>query len=228
MKEILNYQELDLEILKLESDIAENADRKNALKMQQYLKDYQAKLVELNKKAKMLSDNFKKYKEIFNQMAQNLELITKNLSNEDEKKLDGLIEAGDAITNNLLKLEKKLVEISTESAAVQTEYASIIKNARTCKSNLEKYKNNYNAQKAEIEKQIAEKKANLETIAKKVDKQLLQKYKQKRNEKSKVFVAEINGKCGGCRMEISVSKLAKLKSDGMIECENCGRIIYIK
>jgi len=89
MKEILNYQELDLEILKLESDIAENADRKNALKMQQYLKDYQAKLVELNKKAKMLSDNFKKYKEIFNQMAQNLELITKNLSNEDEKKLDG-------------------------------------------------------------------------------------------------------------------------------------------
>ena len=56
----------------------------------------------------------------------------------------------------------------------------------------------------------------------------LQKYKQQRNEKSNVFVLEINGKCGGCRMEISAQKKAILKAEGRIECENCGRIIYTK
>lgn len=228
MKEILKYQDLDLEVQKLEGDIKENEDRKNAIKMQQYLKDYQSKIVELNKKAKSLSDNFNKYKEVFNQMAQNLELITKNLSCEDEKKLEGLIEAGEVVTSNLLKLEKKLAEVGKESASVQAEYASIMKSARSCKTSLDKYKSSYAEAKAKIEAEIETKKNELEVLAKKVDKTLLQKYKQKRNEKSKVFVAEINGRCGGCRMEISVSKLAKLKADGMIECENCGRIIYIK
>lgn len=228
MKEILKYQELDLEIQKIENEIVENADRKNAIKMQQYLKDYQSKLVELNKKAKALADNFAKYKEIFNQMAQNLELITKNLSSEDEKKIDGLIEASDAITGNLVKLEKKLTEVSVESGNVQNEYNNIMKSARNCKSNLEKYKNSFNSAKTELENQIASKKEELESLSKKVDKQLLAKYKQKRTDKAKVFVEEINGRCGGCRMEISVSKLAKLKNEGMIECENCGRIIFNK
>ena len=64
MNEILKYQDLDLEVQKLESDIKENADRKNAIKMQQYLKDYQSKIVELNKKAKALRESFNKYKEV--------------------------------------------------------------------------------------------------------------------------------------------------------------------
>ena len=54
-------------------------------------------------------------------------------------------------------------------------------------------------------------------------------YLQKREGKLfPVFVELTATKCGGCRMEISVSKQAKLKADGMIECENCGRIIYVK
>lgn len=228
MNEILKYQELDLEIQKLEGEILDNQDRKNALKFQQLLKDCQGKLGELNNRAKVLSANYAKYKEVFNQMAQNLELITKNLASEDEKKIDGLIEASDAITGNLMKLEKKLGEVVQESGNIQTEYTSIMKSARNYKSSMENYKNNYGEAKQEMEAQIAAKKAELEALSKKVDKQLLNKYKQKRTDKAKVFVAEINGRCGGCRMEISVSKLAVLKAEKMIECENCGRIIFIK
>ena len=45
-----------------------------------------------------------------------------------------------------------------------------------------------------------------------------------------VFVALISNKCGGCRMEISASKLGQMKTNeyGVIECENCGRFIYKK
>lgn len=228
MKEILKYQELDLELVRLENEMGDNQDRKNAIKMQQLLKDYQAKLVELNKKAKELDAGYTKCKEVFNQMANNVEVINKRIASADEKKIDGLIEANDAVLGNLLKLEKRLTAVSGECANIQSEYNVIMKSARSAKTSLEKYKESYNEAKDNSEKLIASKKQELEKLAKAVDKTLLQKYKQKSDGKAKVFVPEINGRCGGCRMEISVSKQAKLKAEGMIECENCGRVIYSK
>lgn len=228
MKDILKYQEIDLELVRLENEMNDNQDRKSAIKMQQLLKDYQAKLIELNKKAKELDNGYTKCKEVFSQMANNVELINKNINSADEKKIDGLIEANDAVLGNLIKLEKRLLAVYNECGNIQTEYNTIMKSARSAKGNLEKYKESYNAAKTAAEKEIASKKQELEQLSKKVDKTLLQKYKQKSDRKAKVFVPEINGRCGGCRMEISVSKQSKLKAEGMIECENCGRVIYSK
>lgn len=228
MKTMLKYQELDGEIARLNNELQANEGRKNAIKMQQALKDYQVKLLELNKKASNLTQEFDKYREIFNSMAENLEVVNKNLEQKDEKKLEGLIEANDAIANNLLKLEKKITTVLEECDKVQAEYQNIMKSARLAKTNLEKYKAEFSEVKTATEQKIAEIQAELAVLEKTADKTLLQKYKQKRAEKVNVFVLEINGKCGGCRMEISAEKKAKLKADGRIECENCGRIIYSK
>lgn len=228
MKTMLKYQELDGEIARLNGELNQNEARKNAIKMQQTLKDYQAKLLELNKKAQSLTQEFDKYKEIFNSMAENLEVVNKNLEQKDEKKLEGLIEANDAIANNLIKLEKKISAVVSECDKVQSEYQNIMKSARVAKTSLEKYKSEFGETKSATEARIAEIQAELLKLEKVADKTLLQKYKQKRAEKVNVFVLEISGKCGGCRMEISAEKKAKLKADGRIECENCGRIIYTK
>lgn len=228
MKNMLKYQELDQEIVRLESELSQNGDRKNAIKMQQLLKDYQSKLIEINKKMASLQDEFEKYRCIFDQMVENLGVVLKNQDSKDEKKLTGLIEANDAITNNLLRLEKKISAIVNDCNSIQNEYNTIMKNARSAKTNLEKYKENFAITKSETEKKIEEIKKELEKIEKVANKSLLAKYKQKRSDKANVFVQDINGKCGGCRMEISAVNKSKLKAEGMIECENCGRIIYIK
>ena len=47
MKEILEYQKLDGKIRKIENEIKNSEDRKNASKMQDYLRDSQVKLVKL-------------------------------------------------------------------------------------------------------------------------------------------------------------------------------------
>lgn len=228
MENMLNYQKLDNEIVKLENDLKQNAERKNAAKMQQALKDYQAKLLELNEKAKAIFAEFEQYKKIFKQMADNLEVVSKNMDKADEKKIDGLIEAGDAITNNLMRLEKKISIVANECAKIQAENASIRKGAAQAIASGQKSKENFASIKAETDKKIEEIKKKLEVLEKSVDKQLLAKYKHKRTEKANVFVQDLNGTCGGCRMAISASKNSKLKAEGMIECENCGRIIYQK
>ena len=89
----------------------------------------------------------------------------------------------------------------------------------------------YTKLKTELEPKINALKSDLAKIQKDVDSKLLQKYNQKRENKIfPVFVSLADNKCGGCRMEISASKLGTMKKNdfGVIECENCGRIIYTK
>ena len=228
MKNMLKYQELDNEIVRLETELKQNAEYKNAVKMQQVYKDCQTKVAELNEKSKALIAEFEQYQKIFNQMVENLEVVSRNVEKKDEKKIDGLIEAGEAITNNLMRLEKKIAMVSQECVNVRNEYTKIKNSAIQAKTSGQKSKESYAAIKADTEKKVAEIKKELDALEKSVDKQLLAKYKQKRTEKSVVFVEDRNGVCGGCRMAISAVKKAKLKADGMIECESCGRIIYTK
>lgn len=228
MEEILKYQEIDSEIKKIEGQIAENTNRKNAIKMQQFLKDAQGKLVELEKRAGETIKAYNQYKEVYNKMAKNLEFVEKNSGSDDIAKSEGLLDAIETISSNLTKLDKEMSAIIANCAGIQNEVASIMKSARTAKANMQKYKEEFAKYKAEMDEKIAELKEQLAKQAKKVDKTLLTKYKQKSAEKVNVFVPEVSGRCGGCRMEISASKLNTLKSENYIECENCGRIIYVK
>lgn len=226
MKELLNYQDLDIEIKKMERELQENSDRQNALKMQQYLKDCQAKLIQLGDKAQSIVNAYHQYKDVYTKMAQNVELISKNANSSDENKLNGLLDATASIIENLNKLEKEIASVIASCAALDNEQVSIMKNARTAKVNMEKYKENYASAKKIQEEAILAKKKKLEELGKTVNKDLLAKYKQRSAEKNKVFVPVVSGKCGGCRMEIPAGKMNILKNSKFIECENCGRIIY--
>ena len=228
MEGILKYQEIDIEIKKIEAEIMENKDRKNALKMQQFLKDAQSKLVELEKRDGETIKAYNQYREIYNKMAKNLEVAEKNSGGEDVSKNEGLLDAIETITSNLNKLDKEMSAVINNCTSIQNEVSSIMKSARTAKANMQKYKEDFAAYKAQMDEKIAELKDKLAKQAKNCDKTLLTKYKQKAAEKTNVFVPEVSNRCGGCRMEISASKLNKLKTDGFIECENCGRIIYTK
>lgn len=226
MKELLGYQDLDIEIKKMERELQENSDRQNALKMQQYLKDCQAKLIQLGDKAQNIVNAYHQYKDVYTKMAQNVELISKNANSSDENKLNGLLDATASIIENLNKLEKEIASVIASCAALDNEQVSIMKNARTAKVNMEKYKENYASTKKIQEEAILAKKKKLEELGKTVNKDLLAKYKQRSAEKNKVFVPVVSGKCGGCRMEIPAGKMNILKNNKFIECENCGRIIY--
>ena len=66
MQEIIKYQEIDMNIKKLDAELKSSANRKNAAEMQQYLKDSQSKLVSLDENAKALSDQYEKAVAIYN------------------------------------------------------------------------------------------------------------------------------------------------------------------
>ena len=141
--------------------------------------------------------------------------ILKKSMKKDELSVERLYELVDKIAPDVIEVTKE----------------EIMKKSKLGREKFDGYKAKYTKLKADVEPKIAELKAQLAKIQKDIDSKLYQKYMQKReNRIFPVFVALTENKCGGCRMEISASKLGAMKNNefGVIECENCGRIIYTK
>lgn len=229
MNEILKYQDIDMKIKKLEGEIMLSDERKNATNMQNYLRDCQSKICELNEKCESTHKTYTDLKKVYGDMVSKLQSISSSIDTASGKKLEGISELIQGITSNLSKLDREIAIVAKQVSTLSNEYENIMKNARTAKKNLETYKEGYLKIKDKKEPEIIALKKELALQEKKVDKVLLAKYLAKHNEKSlPVFVCETNGRCDGCRMEIAGRNMSKLRADKYLECENCGRIIFVE
>ena len=224
MQEILKYQELDLKLKKLENELNSSTNKKSAGEMQQYLRDGQTRLVKLEETAKVLVEQYQKATALYNDFVNKLEALAKEVEGGVKENIEAVLKKFSADAE---KLDNHIINLANKIAAVNKEFESLMNNAKKARNNLEIYKANFAKEKAKYDPEIEKLKKELEVQKKKVNQALLQKYLVKAEGKNvAILVPETNGRCGGCRMEISGVKLSTLKSKGMIECENCGRIIY--
>ncbi len=105
---------------------------------------------------------------------------------------------------------------------------------KNTRSNATKAKKEYDALKTECEEELGKSKAGLEEAqalvnekAKAVDAALLERYKRvKRNHNIPVAKVD-NNQCSGCNMSLPVIMVKRvLAGDGIVECDNCGRILF--
>ena len=229
MQEMIKYQQIDTQIRKLNGELASSKNKKGAAEMQQYLKDGQAKLIRLEEVADNLTKQYEKAVKLYNDFISKLEVLTKSVDSLSLDKVSEIETTINSFKSNSETLENNINALANKIAQANKEVESLMNNAKKAKHNLEVYKTNYAKEKEQIEPEIAKLSKELLDQKAKVDKALLAKYTQKSEGKVfPIFVAETQGKCGGCRMEISASKLSDLKTKGVIECENCGRLIYKK
>ena len=67
----------------------------------------------------------------------------------------------------------------------------------------------------------------LASLSKTVDPALLERYNQVKQHHVVPIAKIVNSKCGGCNMSLPMVMLKKIATtDGIVECENCGRILY--
>lgn len=228
---ILEYQKTEGAIIKLENELAKSSDREKAGEIQRELKNYHSRLLVLEENAKRVNAAYalaiKKYQEYNEKLAE----LEKQVEQASAEKADFYEKAYKDFLNIASGLEKEIAKMHNDIQQISHEYEEIIKKSKIGREKFDGHKEKYTKLKNEVEPKIAELKVNLAKIQKEIDGKLYQKYIQKReNRIFPVFVALSDNKCGGCRMEISASKLGAMKNNefGVIECENCGRIIYTK
>lgn len=230
LQAILNYQEVDAKLFKLERELAGSEERKEYVKVKKFLESAPEKLDSLEMKAQSLKaeadELVKKYEQLEDTLG-------------DFEHLDELVTEGADIAfykkkaqtkvEQLKKMKVDLAALVANVKATEAEYQKLKKTVISAQKQYAEVSEKYKAVKAAKDpekKKLAGELAKLET---EVPANLLEVYKMKRKEKIFPVVGELVGaRCPFCSMEPPLAARNKLTGGATIECDNCHRIIFSK
>lgn len=230
INKILEYQTLDSELFKLEKSLRENADKKTASQMQNNAKIAQERSYKLDEKAKELQKEYYNAKNQYAIQKKKMdEIFAKDMDKLSNEEVDKLIKLQEKLSQNLSILERSFAKLAENMNALLSDFNKT-KNAfqmakeqfALSKQKFDKAQNDAMPKKQELAKKLS-------ALEKGIDNKIIEAYKKRRAENIFPVVVSLAGNCcGGCRMELSVANLSKLKEDGILTCEHCHRIIYLK
>lgn len=230
IEQLLNYQQADAKLRKIETELSGSEARKKAMAAKKYLEGVEANVDNLDARAAKLLDVYQKAvaeRDRLIEFEAEFESAMKDAANEAE--LSYLVKKADKVSLEIKALYAKLNKLAEEVQAVMKEYVNIKNTTKAMQAQYAENGKKYNELKASLkdEKETVEKE--LDGLKKTVDPVLMERYLKKRASKMYPVVYELRDNvCGACNMELSMSEINKLKSGEIIECSQCGRLLYRK
>lgn len=226
-QELLEYQRVDGELLKIEQELSASEERKKYLQAKKFMEAAGEKLEAQDKRAVSLRAMAEKLTEEF-------ETIEKTIS--EYADLDEMVENGgdiafykksvQTLAERLRAVKSELAKLTVDVEAAVEEYKKMKKQTiamqKQYKEYNEKFKTVKNSRAGEVKKINEE----LEKIGSNIPPEILTRYKAKRRERIFPVVAPLtNGRCI-CGMDFAIAQQGKLSGGGVVECEHCHRFIY--
>lgn len=231
---LYEYQNLKNDYLKLKRQSDNEEQREKLLNWKKQIEDskkqredlkrlYEEQRKELKKLNNLIKDYEIKSENLESQMysgeiTNSKELLAMQLNLD---KLNEQIKEAYTLFN---KKEKELKELSN---IIQERKSEITLEIRRYQLETNKYKQQREINKAELGK-LANK---IKALTAEIDDKLLELYKKKAQKISFNVLVPLKGeKCGGCYIDVSKMLLAELKHGkaSLVNCENCGRMLFIK
>ena len=227
---LLNYQAADAKLRKIEKTLGESEERKKAMSAKKYLEGVEENVNKLDTRAAELIGFYEQATQEQIKLKEQEAVILESLDAvADEKEAQYLIKKAEELISRIKTLGAKASKISEEIQAVIKEYSTIKNTTKAAKAQYTENVEKYNALKESVkaEKEAVEKE--LETLKGKVDAALMERYLKKRANKIYPVLYEVRGDvCGACNMQLPMSEMNKLKNGEIIDCDQCGRLIYQK
>lgn len=230
IEQLLIYQNADAKLKEIENKLMSSEERKKAVTAKKYLDGVEDTLNKLDARAAKLTHEYENcYAEYEKMKEQEGELVNALKNVKEESEASYLIKKAEELMQKIKNISGACTKLGEELQAVMKEYVSLKNQTKAAQVQYSENGKKYNELKASLsgEKDAVEKE--LEQIKKTVDPTLMDKYLKKRAGKIYPIVYEVRGNvCGACNMELPMSEINKLKNGGVIECDNCGRLLYQK
>ncbi len=230
LQAILNYQEVDAKLYKIERELAGSEERKEYAKIKKFLETAPEKLDALEVKAKALRAESDGLQAKYERVEETLK---------DFEHLDELVSGGadiafyqkkaQSIVEKLKKLKADMGVLVESIKSTDEEYKKLKKQVLSIEKKAPEVYKAYKELKAAKDAEKKPFEAELAILAKEVPAEMLDIYKTKRKEKIFPVAGKIAGnRCPYCSMDLPIAARSKLSGGGWIECENhiCNRILF--
>lgn len=230
IEQLLKYQDVDAGLRKIEMELSGSEARKKAVTAKKFLESVDETVTKLDVKAAELAHIYEKMQEESKILSEQREEFVGALEHaEDENALNYLSKKADELYAKVKNLSQEANKVAEAMQAVYKEYAAIRGNIKTAQAQYTENGKIYNELKASKQDERNKIEGELKELEKQVDAKLMERYKAKRAAKIFPIIYEVRGNvCGACNMELPTSMLAGLKNGEIIECDQCGRLLYLK
>ncbi len=234
---LYEYQQIDAKLEAFEKKLKNTATRKQLIKLQDYLKAQQVLLKDMETKAMVDQNSLSEIDVQHEMMTKMLGKKHKDIGEYEKvapEELDfnvvkALVQEYESTYENIVKQKRKAVAVAKSASETETKLKDILSHVNKVQQDFAQLKTKHENELKEGSGELDKLRKEAEAVAKKVDKDLLGRYMSiKQNRPMPVALLSV-GRCMGCNMDLPSSAMAKIKSSGaIVECENCGRILYMK
>ena len=230
---LLLYQQTEQKKQDLEQTLRSTPARQKYNRLYTQLKNQQATNQKLNDEITEKAARLAKYKELFAKLKDRIDLESGELDtirNDEESTGEEMTE----LRKDIEKLSKEIAQVIREVKRIQLEvektkeeYQKTNLVARNAKKEFDQIRATVEKERADSADAIKAIDEELAGIEKGIDAELFKKYQKGRQHYAQPVVPVVGGKCSGCNMSLPMVMLKRLSArDAVIECENCGRILY--
>lgn len=226
------YQELDLLMDQYILDKKNSESRQKLLKIKNYLIKQDENLVSMDNDADRKMNLVNKIQQEYTGLNDRIQAQLTRLQSDEEilsEELEAITKEGMALNDRIRRKEDELRKLTQELKSFQNKLGNIRRKVANAKKEYVDVKKNYDVEVKKINEELIALKEKRDKIGEGVDKALMAKYKNIKASRSPVISVLTGNQCDGCFMSLASLVVQRVK-DGkrIVECENCGRILFDK
>lgn len=233
---LFKYQQADAELEAYEKQLKNTPTRKQLIKLQNFLKKQQAALKEMENKALVEQNTLFEIETQYNRMIELLSKKHKDIGEYEKMEYDeidtnvvrDLVHEYETTYENIIKQKKRAQAVHQKAEETAARLKEILPRVSQAQKDFAKLKSQHEEELRAGAAELDKLKKAAEAAAAQVDPALIERYNAIKQNRPMPVSQLREGRCMGCNMELPSRDLAKIKkSDAVVECENCGRILYV-
>ncbi len=225
-----NFMQYDMEADRFENAMRNAPDRVKLLKQRDFLLEQQNNVKRIERETAAMSDRLEAVRDEAKRLSGLLDNLLKSLEENPPETLEEIekqVAAAQKLENSLQHYEQELNRMRKDSDQRDRLQKDIrLRYART-KAEYDALKKNYEVEFGRDKVKLAELKARAEAEGKNMDPALMARYAEVKQHVTPPM-AQLNGnRCGCCNMSMPAAVLNEIGSGKIVECDNCGRILFV-
>lgn len=230
LKSLWDFMQVDMAADNFEQEMRKSPNRQKLIKRRNFLMEQQANMKKIEGEIAVMQDRLEAVRDEASRLEgvlkSTLEEITANPPaglEETQRKLDAV----QKLTDTLSRYEQELVKMRKDADTRDRQQKDIRVRAAKAKQEYDQVKAVYDKEFKEDTAKLNAMRADSEKEAGKIEQALLNRYRTIKQQCTPPMAKMSADQCCGCFMQLPSSTLRLLKEgNDIVECDNCGRILY--
>lgn len=230
MKTILEIQKLDKKISDYQREVEKCPASIEFNNYKKVMQEGKARFAQLEAQANEIIKIFNRSNNKYDKVKGNTEILKKrNSATLNLQNASNLISEANAMVGELSEENRRVEELVRKAEEIVRKSAELSNKLQEAKIRANAIKLKIEQKRQEVAPKIIEIEQKIKELEPKVkDTARYEQYKQlKEKIKIPIFVNIEDNFCGGCKVELPLNFIERLKEKTMLPCDHCGRIIML-